>query len=130
MARSRRTAGGSPTGPTSPAGKEAYIQSFPVPGGKYQVTTGGANWVAWAPDGRHLAYGLSSDPTHGLEAEVLGGSEFRLGRPRVFVTFPKDQRGLSPDHAWKRSLALFPAGKDPTPSITVVLDGLPGGPRR
>jgi Tol biopolymer transport system component len=106
---------------------EAYVQSFPVPGGKYQVTNGGAGWVGWNPDGRHLAYGLSSDPSHGLEAELLGESEFRLGPPRVFVTFPEDGRGLSVDREWKRLLALLPAGKDPIRSITVVLDGLPSG---
>jgi Tol biopolymer transport system component len=105
--------------------QEAYVQSFPVPGGKYQVTNGGANWVGWPPDGRHLAYHLSSDPNHTLEAELQGGSEFRRGPPRVFVTLPKDERGLSGDHELKRLLALLPAGKDPTPSITVVLDGLP-----
>jgi len=41
---------------------------------------------------------------------------------------PEDWRGLSADHAVKRWLALLPAGKDPTPSITIVLDALPGGP--
>jgi dipeptidyl aminopeptidase/acylaminoacyl peptidase len=110
--------------------QEAYVQSYPVSGGKYQVTTGGAVWVGWSPDGRHLAYGLSSDPEHGLEAEVLGDSEFRLGPPRVFVTFAKDRRGGTPDQQWERVLVLFPAGKDPTRSITVVLDGLPEAPGR
>jgi hypothetical protein len=82
--------------------------------------------AGWPPDGKHLAYGLSSDPNHGLEAEIQGGSEFRLGPPHVFATFPQN-RGIAPDKAWKRVLALFPAGKDPTRSITVVLNGLPGG---
>jgi len=108
---------------------EAYVQSFPVPGGKYQVTSGGATFVGWHPDGRHLTYRLNADPTQVLEAEVQGGTEFRLGPPRVLATLPEGWRGLSADHELKRFLALLPAGKDPTPSITVVLDALPGGPR-
>jgi len=107
---------------------EAYVQSFPVPGGKYQVTNGGAFGVDWSPDGRHLTYRQRSDPNHVFQAEVQGGSEFRLGPPRVLFTLPEDWRGLSADHAGKRWLALLPAGKDPTPSITVVLDALPGVP--
>jgi len=103
---------------------------IPGVGGPDDEETGGAIWVGWSPDGKKLAYVLRSDPFHGVEAEVLDGSEFRLGPPRVFVTFPEGQRGLWTDAAWKRLLALLPAGKDPTPSITVVLDALPVGPRR
>jgi Tol biopolymer transport system component len=109
---------------------EAYVQSFPIPGGKYQVTTGGGTNFGWSRDGKQLYYGLSSDPIHGFQADVQSGSEFRLGPPRVAVTTPKDQRGLLIAHAGRRLLALFPAGKDPTPSITVVLDALPGASRR
>jgi len=109
---------------------EAYVQSFPVPGGKYQVTTGGARWVGWSPDGRHLGYEKPSDPNHVFVAEILPGSDFRLGPPRVFQTIAKDARGSVADHAWKRELTLLPSGKDPTPSITVVLDALPGRPGR
>ncbi len=109
---------------------EVYVQSFPVPGGKYQVTTGGGIYGGWSPDGKLFFYGLSSDPIHGFVADVQSGSEFRLGPPRVGFTWPKDQRGLLLAHTSKRVLALLPAGKDPTPSITVVLDGLPGASGR
>jgi Tol biopolymer transport system component len=109
---------------------EAYVQSFPVSGGKYQVTTDGAFFVGWSRDGKSLQYGLSSDRAHGVEAEVQAGGEFRLGSPRVIVTFPKENRGLRPAHTEPRILALLPAGKDPTPSITVLLDGLPGASGR
>jgi Tol biopolymer transport system component/predicted Ser/Thr protein kinase len=105
---------------------EAYVQSFPTPGGKYQVTTGGGANFGWSTDGRQLYYGVSSDPLHGFAADVQAGGEFRLGPPRLAVTAPRDQRGLQIAHTAKRMLALFPAGKDPTPSITVVLDALAG----
>ena len=108
---------------------EAYVQSFPVPGGKYQVTTGGGGHGGWSRDGKRLYYGLGSDPLQAYEAEVQGGNEFRLGPPRRAITFPKDNRGVRRDHSDKRLLALLPAGKDPTPSITIVLNGLSGASR-
>ena len=109
---------------------EAYVQSFPVPGGKYQVTTGGGGHGGWSRDGKRLYYGLASDPLHAYEADVLGGSEFRLGPPRLAITVPKDNRGVRRDYSDQRLLALLPAGKDPTRSITIVLNGLPGASRR
>jgi serine/threonine protein kinase len=109
---------------------EAYVQSFPVPGGKYQVTTGGGAMAGWSRDGKQLFYGLNADPLHGHGADVQSGGEFRLGPSRVAFTVPKDVRGLLAAHTARRVLALFPAGEDPTPSITVVLDGIPGASRR
>jgi Tol biopolymer transport system component len=108
---------------------EAYVQSYPVPGGKYQVTSGGASFVRWSQDGTHIRYGLRFDPRHVHGAEVRAGSEFRLGPPSVLATFPKDNSGVRANDRFTRFIALLPAGKNPTPSITVVLDGLPGGRR-
>ncbi len=105
---------------------EGYVQSFPVPGGKYQVTTGGGSNAGWSPDGKQLIYRLSSDPLHGFEADVQADGEFRLGPPRVAITWPKDNRGVTRARTSRRTLALLPAGNDPPRSITIVLDGLPG----
>ncbi len=109
---------------------EFYVQSFPVPSGKYQVTTRGGVAATWSRDGKQIYYALNSDPIHGFAADVQIGGEFRLSPPRVAITLPKDQRGIMLPHAGKRFLALLPAGNDPTPSITVVLGGLPKGSGR
>jgi Tol biopolymer transport system component len=39
---------------------EIYVQSFPEPGGKWQVSTAGGSDPVWRPDGRELFY-LSAD---------------------------------------------------------------------
>lgn len=109
--------------------QEAYVQSYPVPGGKYQVTTRGALWAAWIGQGQTLAFGVSSDQMHGRTAEVLAGSEFRLGPSRVTITVPEDNRGVAL-RPGIQVLALRPAEADPIPSITVLLDGLPGATGR
>ncbi|MDZ4805780.1 MAG: protein kinase [Candidatus Eisenbacteria bacterium] len=105
---------------------EAYVQSFPVPGGKYQVTNEGGTNFGWSRDGRQLHYGLNSDPGIRYAADVLEGSEFRLGPPRREITAPKDVRGMTRAYTGRRILALLPAGNDPTRSLTVMLNGLPG----
>ena len=108
---------------------EFYVQSFPVPGGKYQVTTERGTYCVWSSDGKSLYYGVSSDPGHGRVADVQAGGEFRLGTPRVADTFAKDVRDAWYAHRGRRLLATLKAGKDPTPTITVLLDGLAGASR-
>jgi Tol biopolymer transport system component len=39
---------------------EIYVQAFPEPRGKVQISTGGGLYLDWSPDGRHLYY-LSTD---------------------------------------------------------------------
>ncbi|TPW08046.1 MAG: serine/threonine protein kinase, partial [bacterium] len=105
---------------------EAYVQSFPVPGGKYQVTNGGGGNFGWSRDGKQLYYGLSSDPGNVHAADVQVGTEFRLGPPRQAFSPPKDAREVRRANTDNRRLALLPAGNDPARSLTVILNGLPG----
>jgi len=105
---------------------EAYVQSFPVAGGKYQVTNGGGGSWGWSRDGKQLLYGLNSDPGIIYAADVLEGAEFRLGPPRLEIAPVKDGRGATRANTSRRRLVLFPAGNDPTRSLTVMLNGLPG----
>jgi serine/threonine-protein kinase len=109
---------------------EGYVQSFPTPGGKYQVTTGGAAALQWSADGKHIYFGLVSSQNTGYVADVLPGPEFRLGPPRAAIRIPQNVRGVQIAHDGKRLLAAIQAGKDPTPSITVVLNGLVAAERR
>jgi serine/threonine-protein kinase len=36
--------------------REVYVQAFPGPGGRFQISTGGGNWPTWSPSGRELFY--------------------------------------------------------------------------
>ncbi len=36
--------------------REVYVQAFPGPGGRFQISTGGANWPTWSPNGKELFY--------------------------------------------------------------------------
>jgi Tol biopolymer transport system component len=101
---------------------EIYVQSFPTPGSKYQVTNSGGAFGGWMPGGKQMVFGQAPSPRAVRVADVLPGSEFRLGPAHVLGAVPDGSRGadISPDG--KRLLLLMPAGKPPANAITVVLD--------
>jgi dipeptidyl aminopeptidase/acylaminoacyl peptidase len=101
---------------------EGYVQPFPTPGIRYQVTKGGGFFGRWLDEGRQVAFWLRSSPTTVQVAEVVPGKEFRLGPARRLCVLPRDQIETELTSDAKRILALVPAG-EPTPnSITVVLE--------
>jgi len=57
---------------------EIYVQAFPGPGGKWQVSTGGGSLPVWRPDGKELFY-LGSDNLMAVPVETAGG--FRHDTP-------------------------------------------------
>jgi serine/threonine protein kinase len=105
---------------------EGYVQPYPTPGIKYQVTKGGGFVAGWLDDGKQLAFWLSSNPTTVKVADVIPGEEFRLGPTRTLCVLPRDQLETRLADDGKRLLSLLPAGKPAANSITVVLDWAEG----
>ncbi|HKQ58344.1 MAG TPA: protein kinase [Candidatus Eisenbacteria bacterium] len=103
---------------------EGYVQSFPTPGRRYQLTTDGSGIFrvfGWKPDGRSLALGAT--PNRVVRAvDVIPGEAFRAGPPRPVSRLPEQIFGADIDRDWKRTIAIVPAGKQADPTIRVVLD--------
>ena len=59
---------------------EIYVQPFPGPGGKVQVSTGGGARPKWSRDGRELFYRTG---TRLMAVEVHSGPTFTISTPRV-----------------------------------------------
>jgi Tol biopolymer transport system component len=59
---------------------DVYVQSFPGPGSKSQVSRDGGSHPVWRADGRELFY-LAADGTL-MTVAVGGGPSFDAGRPR------------------------------------------------
>ena len=59
---------------------EVYVQTFPTPGGKWQVSTKGGNRPVWSRDGKEL-YFIGSDEKM-MAAEVKGSAKFEAGVPK------------------------------------------------
>ncbi len=60
--------------------REVYVQPFPGPGGKWQVSTNGGRMPVWSPNGRELFY-RNGDQT--MAVEVGTGGAFSAGKPRL-----------------------------------------------
>jgi Tol biopolymer transport system component len=101
---------------------ELYVQSFPTPGTPYQVTNGGGGQPGWTPDGKHLTFGMASQPLVAQIADVIPGPEFRLGPARPLLRVPDNIRGGDLDASGKRALLLLPTGKATGSTVGVVLD--------
>jgi Tol biopolymer transport system component len=101
---------------------EAYVQSFPTPGHKYQVTTGGCLYGLWRGDGKEIIL-VGTDTQSVLSADVLESSpEFRAGAPRLLFRLPPNVGGMTVTRDGQRFLMPIPEGKTVTQSITVALN--------
>jgi Tol biopolymer transport system component len=105
---------------------EIYVQPYPGPGGKWQVSTEGGMEPAWNPNGRELFY-RSGDKM--MAVEITTQPSFSAGKPRVLFerpyqptpgTFPNYD--VSPDG--QRFLMLKPSeqGQAAPTQINVVLN--------
>ena len=105
---------------------EIYVQPYPGPGGKWQISTEGGTEPVWNPNGRELFY-RSSDKM--MAVEITTQPSFSAGKPRVLfegryeptpATFP--DYDITPDG--QRFLMLKPAeaGEAAPTQINVVLN--------
>jgi dipeptidyl aminopeptidase/acylaminoacyl peptidase len=74
---------------------EVFVQSFPVSGGKWQISTAGGDQPQWRGDGKELFY---IAPDRNLMAvTVSGGSNFEAGRPAVLFQTAVPLTGIADD---------------------------------
>ena len=108
--------------------REIYVQAFPDPGGKWQVSPDGGNEPLWNPNGRELFY-RNGDRMMSVEVNTANG--FASGKPRVLFTgryhkssnwWARPNYDVSAD--WQRFLMLKNVGEDSAPptDVAVVLN--------
>jgi Tol biopolymer transport system component len=93
---------------------EVYVQGFPEPRGKFQISTGGGRYPEWSPDGRELYY-MSSDDKLTAVSVKLGADSVTPSTPHELFAVAADVGGIqttryavAPDG--KRFLVLKPVG--------------------
>jgi eukaryotic-like serine/threonine-protein kinase len=64
---------------------EVYVEPFPGPGGKWQISTEGGQWPVWAHDGRELFY-LNGSKIISVGVTIQPG--FISSTPRVLADVP------------------------------------------
>jgi Tol biopolymer transport system component len=97
---------------------EVYVQPFPTPGAKTQVSTGGALSAYWSLDGHEL-YCIASDGKL-MVSEVKTQPEFSASLPRVLFRLTRDITDLTA--AGDRLISLKPVGTQRASTLTVVLN--------
>jgi Tol biopolymer transport system component len=117
-------------GPVSPDGRwiayvsedsgkfEVYVQSFPAPGRKVQVSAGGAVRSWWTRDGRQLVL-LGGDFRTLSRVDLEPGATLGVGTPRAFAKLPADIVWVDAMPDRQRFLAIAPE-RTGTGSVTVV----------
>ncbi len=74
---------------------EVYIQAFPEPQGKFQISTGGGQYPQWGAGGRELFY-LSLDYKLMVVSVKLGADSVEPSTPRELFPLPAVDTGQSP----------------------------------
>jgi len=64
---------------------EVYVQPYPGPGGKWQISTDGGTEPVWNPNGRELFY---RDGSKMMSVEISTQSGFTTGKPRMLFEGP------------------------------------------
>ena len=73
---------------------EVYVQPFPGPGGRWQVSTEGAEWVEWRANDQ-LLYGRSEEVVMAVPYRVVGRT-FQAAKPRVWMRIPSGVSWVDP----------------------------------
>ncbi len=96
---------------------EAYVQSYPVPGNKVQISKGGCLGGGWSADGSEILY---TDGRSLLAVAVTHGATLSASEPQLVMTLPKDQvaGAKQPDHG--RFLFAIPDGDSPKQTLTLL----------
>ena len=102
---------------------EVYVQRFPGPGEKVQVSTDGGAFPTWSRDGRRLIY-ESSDTLWAVDVENSPG--FRLGKSHLMYQGQIWNEAAGPNYALSpdgKRLVVVERGKDATETdVNVVLN--------
>jgi Tol biopolymer transport system component len=103
---------------------ELWIQPFPKPGRRTQVSSTGALMSWWAPDGRRI-YFVSGDLSSLWVVDVTPGTILDVGTPRRVATLPPDTIAIDAMPDRQKFLVLVPE-RTGAGSITIVRNWQPG----
>ena len=102
---------------------ETYVQAFPGPGGRWQISTDGGSEPQWGPDGKELFYLARARM---MRVAVRTGASFEAGIPEPL--FPVTLRSIIVSNRYvlsrdgRRFLLLNSLQQNNTPPTTVVVN--------
>ncbi len=99
---------------------ELFVTAFPVPGSRWQVSSGGTSGGSWSRDGKNLRY-RQGDKIFNVEVR-FDGAKPEFFPPKELLTLPPNLSVVSilPDD--KRILALRPSGDSAPVPMDLMLN--------
>ena len=97
---------------------EVYVQPFPGPGGPWQVSTEGAEWVEWRPNGQ-LFYGRSEEVVMRVPYRT-DGSTFIAEKPQLWMRIPPGVSWVDPSPDGTGAAAIRSEDARPESMVLVV----------
>ncbi len=99
--------------------QDVYVQSFPAPGSKHQVSTGSAGLrVIWSRGGKELVF-VAGDGFTLMAVDVTTSPAFHVSAPRKLFKLRQDYVGIEVTPDGQRVLVVAPAGQGAAPTITI-----------
>jgi Tol biopolymer transport system component len=102
---------------------EVYVQPYPGPGGKYQISTEGGTEPIWNPKGKELFYRSGHKM---MAVDVATQPSFSIGKPKMLFQGPYVPTStalpyydVSPDG--QRFLMIKPTEQTASPSLTQIV---------
>jgi Tol biopolymer transport system component len=103
---------------------EVYVQSFPGPGGKWQISTSGGFEPQWRADGKELYYRAPDQRL--MAVAIQTGSSVTVGAPQPLFQGRFDmslaRNRFLPTADGRRFLTVAPLGREAMTPTTVVLN--------
>ncbi len=103
---------------------EIYVQTFPTPGGKWQISTNGGLWAAWSSNGKELFFRGGDGKM--MAAEVKGGAKFEASVPKPLFQMRSAPNGWFDVSKDGRFLIPTPVEQSASVPITVVVNWAAG----
>jgi Tol biopolymer transport system component len=104
---------------------EIYVQTFPEPGGRWQVSNGGGSDPSWRGDGKELYYRSPDQKLMAVEIKAAG-NDVQAGVPQALFPIrirpgaPRNKYAPSADG--QRFMIAAPLGRDAMSPTTIVLN--------
>ena len=98
--------------------REVHVKPFPGPGGRWQVSTEGAEWVEWRSSG-HIFYGRSEEVVMRVSYHV-DGSTFVAEKPQVWMRIPAGVSWVDPSMDGTRAAIIRAEDARPEAMVLVV----------
>jgi len=104
--------------------QEIYVQSFPGPGGKWQVSSDGGSQPHWRSDGRELFFRTPDQKI--MAVDVTTGATFEAGVPKALFPVHLDpnlaRNHFVPSKDGQRFLLVATPARDAITPTTIVLN--------